>query len=250
MKLLIIFLGTIIGIIAFFFILLLIIWMKIKVSARKLRLDKVNFSSIIDEIKKGMNDSRYNQKHISGMTKLLKPSIEKDFPTFNESELYNMTETGLRGIFNSLENRVVFNNLPLLKEQLVQTIEDYKSSKIKVFYDDIVFHAFSLKKYYKKDGVATIEVQTSLEYFYKKEKNGKILDNYSNYKKQTRYTVDFIYVYDITQVKDYTRVLGIHCPNCGAPVTKLGDKVCEYCHSGLDDLNLKNWMMSSYREDY
>lgn len=250
MKLLIILLGTIIGIIAFFFILLSILWMKIKVSAKKLGLDKANFNSIIDEIRKGMNDSRYNQKHISGMTKLLKPSIEKDFPTFNESELYNMTETGLRNIFNSLENREVNNKLPLLKEQLVQTIEDYKSSKIKVFYDDIVFHAFSLKKYYKKDGVATIEVQTSLEYFYKKEKNGKLLDDYSNYKKQTRYTVDFVYVYDITQVKDYTRVLGIHCPNCGAPLKKLGDKVCEYCHSGLDDLNLKNWMMSSYREDY
>ena len=250
MKILIIFLGTIIGIIAFLFIIFLIILAKIKVSARKLGLNNINFKSIIDDIKNGMNDARYNQKHISGMTKLLKPSIERDFPTFNESELYNMAETGLRTIFNSLEDREVNNKLPLLKEQLKETIDDYKSSKVKVFYDDIVFHAFSLKKYYKTGGVATIEVQISLEYFYRKEKGNKVLENYSNYKKQTRYTVKFIYVYDITQVKDYTRVLGIHCPNCGAPVTSLGEKVCEYCHSGLDDLNLKNWMMSSYHEDY
>lgn len=250
MKLLIIFFGTIIGIILFLFIIFLIIWAKIKVTTKKMGFDNLNFSSMIEEIKKGMYDSRYNQKHISGMTKILKPIIEKDFPTFNESELFNKSETGLRTIFNSLESLTVTDSLPLLKEQLKQLINDYKSSNTRVKYDDIVFHAFSLKKYYKKDGVATIAVQTSLEYFYKLEKGKKIIDNYSNYKKQTRYTIEFIYVYDITQVKDYTRVIGIHCPNCGAPVTKLGNKVCDYCHSGLDDLNLKNWMMSFYHEDY
>lgn len=250
MKLLVIFLGTIFGIIAFFFILFLIIWAKIKISAKKLGFDKINLRSIIDEIKKGSNDIKYNQKHVSGMTKLLKPTIERDFPTFNESELYNMTETGLRTIFNSLEQKQVDNSLPLLNNQLQQIIKDYNNDSINVKYDDIKFHAFSIKNYYKKDGVATIKVQASLEYFYKKEKGKKVVENYSNYKKQTRYTVDFIYVYDITQVKDYTHVIGIHCPNCGAPITVLGKKVCSYCHTELDDLNLKNWMMSSYREDY
>ena len=250
MKLLVIFFGIIIGIIAFLLILFLIIWAKIKVSAKKLGLDKINLSSIIDEIKKGSFDAKYNQKQVSGMTRLLKPTIERDFPTFNESELFNKAETGLRTIFNCLENKEVTNDLPLLKEQLKQIINDYNSSNISVKFDDIVFHAFSIKKYTKKSGVATIQVQASLEYYFKKEKGTKVIDNYSNYKKQTRYTVDFIYVYDVTQVKDYTRVIGIHCPNCGAPVTKLGEKVCSYCHSGLDDLNLKNWLMSSYKEDY
>lgn len=250
MKLLVIFLGTIIGIIGFFFILFLIIWSKIKLSARKLGLNDVNLKSIIDEIKKGSLNAKYNQKHISGMTKLLVPSIERDFPTFNESELYNKTETNLRTIFNTLEEKKVTNDLPLLKSQLKEIIADYKSSKINVKYDDIKFHAFAIKKYNKKDGVATITVQTSLEYYYRLEKGNKVVEDYSNYKKQTRYTVDFIYVYDITQVKDYTRVIGIHCPNCGAPLTKLGNKTCDYCHTGLEDLNLKNWCMSSYREDY
>ncbi len=250
MKLLVILLGTILGIIAFLLIIFLIIWAKIKASARKLGLDNVNLSNVFDEIKKGMHDSNYNQKHISGITKLLKPNIERDFKTFNESELYTKAETGLRTIFNSLEEKQVKNELPLLKEQLREIINDYKISKINVKFDDVVFHNFALKKYYKKDGVATIQVQTSLEYYFKKEKDNKIVENYSNYKKQTRYTVDFIYVYDITQVKDYTRVLGVHCPNCGAPLTKLGDKICDYCHSGVEDLNLKNWMMSAYHEDY
>lgn len=250
MELLVIFLGILFGIVLFLLIIFFIIWAKIKLSARKLGLDNVNFKNVIEEIKKGINDTRYEKKHISGMTKLLKPNIEKDFKTFNESELYNKTETGLRTIFNSLEEKNVNNELPLLKEQLKATISDYKSSKINVKYDDILFHDFALKKYYKKDGVATIQVQTSLEYYFKKEKDKEIIENFSKYKKQTRYTVDFIYVYDVTQVKDYTRVLGVHCPNCGAPLTRLGDKICDYCHTGVEDLNLKNWQMSSYREDY
>lgn len=250
MKLLVIFLGVIFGIIIFLSIIALIIWSKIKLSARKLGIDNIKFSSMLDEIKKGVNDANYNPKHISGMTRLLLPNIERDFKTFNESELYNKAETGLKIIFNSLEEKKVSNELPLLKGLLQETINDYKSSEINVKYDDIVFHDFALKKYYKKDGVATIKVQTSLEYYFKKEKGKKIVENYSNYKKQTRYTVDFIYVYDITQVKDYTRVLGVHCPNCGAPLTKLGDKICDYCHTGVEDLNLKNWEMSSYHEDY
>lgn len=161
MKLLIIFLGIVFGIFMFLFIIALIIWAKIKVSARKLGLGDVNFRSLIDEIKKGMNEEKYNKKHISGMTRLLIPSIENDFKTFNESELYNKAETGLRTIFNSLEDKKVSNELPILKNQLKQIIEDYKSSNITVKYDDIVFHDFAIKKYYKKDGVATIQVQTS-----------------------------------------------------------------------------------------
>lgn len=250
MKLLVIFLGTIIGIIGFFLILFLIIWTKIKVSARKLGLSNVNLKSVMDEIKKGMHDADYNQKSISGMTKLLVPSIERDFKTFSESELFNKTETNLRTIFNTLENKRVTKDLPLLADQLRETIKDYNSSNISVKYDEVKFHAFAIKKYNKKNGVATITVQASLEYYYKKEKDKKVIENYSDYKKQTRYTVEFIYVYDITQVKDYTKVIGIHCPNCGAPLTKLGDKTCDYCHTGLEDLNLKNWCMSSYHEDY
>ncbi|MBQ9318698.1 MAG: zinc ribbon domain-containing protein [Bacilli bacterium] len=249
MKVLAIFFGTIFGIIAFFLILAFIIWVKIKMIARKAGFDKFNLQYLIDDLKKGVNDIKYNPKHISGMTNLLRPLIERDFPTFNESELFNKTETGLRTIFNSLEDKKVDKSLPLLKEQLKQIIDDYISCDINVKYDEVKFHAFSIKKYNKKDGVATIQVQCSLEYYYKKEKKGKVIENYSNYKKQTRYTVEFIYVYDVTQVKEYTKVIGVHCPNCGAPLKSLGHKVCDYCHTGLEDLNLKNWLMSSYKED-
>ena len=247
MSLLMIFLGTIIGIIGFLIIMALFLYNKIKNAARANGFGSLK--NLIGEIKKGEEEYNNNPKHVSGMTRLLKPTIEKDFPTFNESEIFNMSETSLRTIFNDLESLSVSGKLPLLNEQIRQIIEDFKSNSVKVRYDDVVFHAFAIKNYYKKNGVATIQVSTSLEYFYSKEKNNKI-EYSSSHKKQTSYTVDFIYVYDITQIKDYTKVIGITCPNCGAAVKDLGNKVCRYCGSALEDVNLKNWMISSYHEDY
>ena len=29
----------------------------------------------------------------------------------------------------------------------------------------------------------------------------------------------------------------------------LNNKVCRYCNTGLEDINLKNWFISSYKED-
>lgn len=248
MKLLMILLGTIIGIVVFLSLIILFVYIKVRRSAKKLGFS--NFNGLMDEIKKGENDYKYNHKPVSGMTRLLKPTIEKDFPSFNESELFNMTETNLLMIFNTIEDKEFKGNLPLLNDKLKEIIKDYKTNNINVKYDDVYFHGFAIKDYYKKSGVATIKVSTSLEYYYTKEKDNKIIENYSDYKKQTSFTVDFIYVYDVTQIKDYTNVIGINCPNCGAPVKDLGNKVCRYCNTGLEDLNLKNWHISSYKEDY
>ena len=243
-----IFFGTIIGIIIFLMLVILIIYIKLKCKVKEFGF--TNLKSLMKDIKSGEDNYKYNHKSVSGMTKLLKPTIEKDFPSFNESELFNMTETSLRTVFNTLEAKQLTGKLPLLNEQLRQIIEDYKTNNISVRYDDVSFHAFAIKDYYKKSGVATLQVSTSLEYYYKKEKDNHIVENYSDYKKQTSFTVNFIYVYDITQIKDYTRVIGITCPNCGAPVKDLGNKVCRYCNTAIEDVNLKNWLVSSYKEDY
>ena len=50
-----------------------------------------------------------------------------------------------------------------------------------------------------------------------------------------------------TQISHKTSI--IRCPHCGAPVKTLGQKQCEYCTSGLEDINLKSWFISSYKED-
>ena len=85
MKLLMIFLGTIFGIIIFLGLLFLIAYVKLLKYGKRLGFKNLR------QIKNIINDDTYEHndriKSVSGMTKLLLPSIVRDFPNFSESEL-------------------------------------------------------------------------------------------------------------------------------------------------------------------
>ena len=42
--------------------------------------------------------------------------------------------------------------------------------------------------------------------------------------------------------------VGVTCPNCGAPVTRLGSKFCEYCGSGLREISVRVWSINRIAE--
>lgn len=250
MNPLIIFFAIILGVIIFLTILVLIIKNKIKIILNKFGFN--NFSHLSEEIKRGEILERTTPKHTPGMTKLLIPKIVKDFPNFNEKELFNKVETSLLLIFSSLENKKLTysEELILIKEKLKEKINDMKESNISEKYYDVKFHNHALKFYKKDSYTLNITVSTSLEYFYEKKKNDKVLIDYTKYKKQTLYTVDFIYVYNPEEISKKQNLIGINCPNCGAPVKDLGNKICRYCSSGLEDINLKSWHIALYKEEY
>lgn len=250
MNILTIFLTIILGVIIFLTIFVICIKNKITNILNKLGFN--NIEHIASEIKKGEVEALTTPKHTPGMTKLLIPKIVKDFPNFNEKELFNKVETSLLLIFNSLENKKLLNNeeLVLIKEKLKETINDMKENNISEKYYDIKFHNHALKYYKKDSSTLNITVSTSLEYFYEKKQNDKIIKDHTKYKKQTLYTVDFIYIFDPNKINKYQNLIGINCPNCGAPVKDLGNKVCRYCSSGLEDINLKSWHIALYKEEY
>lgn len=205
---------------------------------------------LVSMIKEGENEGLTRKKSISGMSSLIVPRIVKDFPNFSESELYRKVETSLLAIFNSLENEVVLNKVELnvIKTNLELTIQELKNSNISKHYKDIKFHNHAIKNYKKSDGVLMISIATSLEYFYKEVKDDKIVIEYNDFKKQTVYETKFIYVYDPEKYESTKNLIGIHCPNCGSPVKNLSNKHCSYCGSGLEDINLKSWFISEYKE--
>ena len=247
MKLLI-FLGVIMGTIIFFILIFLILRAKLKIYISKFGFNSI--SELRDEISKSSEEFKNNPRHISGMTKLIIPNIVRDFPNFSEKELYNKVETSLLLIFSSLETKKLKYNdeLILVKEKLRQQIEDFNNAGISVKYDDVKFHDFAIKYYKNTDGVLNITVETSVEYYYQKKIKDKIKEEYKDYKKQTTYTCEFIYVYNQDKLPKYQTLIGISCPNCGAPLEDLGKKVCKYCHTGLEDINLKSWHIAKYKE--
>ena len=246
----IIFLAIILGVIIFLIIFVITIKNKITNILNKLGFNSIEH--IASEIKRGEIEARTTPKHTPGMTKLLIPKIVKDFPNFNEKELFNKVETSLLLIFNSLETKKISNSeeLVLIKEKLKEITNDMKESNISERYYDIKFHNHAIKYYKKDSSTLNITVSTSLEYFYEKKQNDKVIKDYTKYQKQTLYTVDFIYIFDPNKISKHQSLIGINCPNCGAPVKDLGNKVCRYCSSGLEDINLKSWHIALYKEEY
>ena len=213
-------------------------------------------TALYNESKEAAALEKSRHKQVSGMTKMLLPEIQKDFKDFNEKEIYLLVEKSLIAIFNALENKDLScleeDEFNLIKQKIKEQIVDLENNNITYKYDDIVFHKHAIKSYKKQKDVATIEISTSLEYYYNKRKDNKDISQ-DNVKRQTRYTTQLVYIIDNTKTGFDINILGLHCPNCGSPVKSLQQTHCSYCQ-GSTDIQvaslLKCWKIINFKEDY
>ena len=244
-------LGAFFGIIAviFFIIFLILIIVRVKFGGNVYRDVKDAF-----KYAKDLKKQEYARpKDVSGMTKLLEEPILRDFSDFNIDVLFSLIEKNLRKIFTGIENHsaeeiVKDPDLVLMWSKMQDIVEDMKNQDIQIKYDQVAFNRHAIKNYEKKHGKATITTSSSVEYYYKS--NVKKDTNYEDVKKQTRYTCEFVYVYDEQKVGYDKEAFGVHCPNCGAPLRRLGAGNCDYCGVHVEPINLKAWKMASYKEDF
>ncbi len=241
--------GAIVGLLIVIGVIILIVYNKIKTIANPYNL--INIGSNFEGIRDIITDTQDDEKSISGLTKLLEPRILQDFPDFNKELIFSKIESNLSQIFNIIENKEIYDNydIQLVLPSLTEKIEDMKRRQVNETYDNIVFHRHAIKSYEKKDGIATIKISSALEYYYTKKINGNILNNNGNEKKQVRIISTFVYVYDTYKIKKGQPVFIMRCPNCGAPLKYLENMCCEYCKANINEINLKSWLMVSYKEE-
>lgn len=229
--------------------IMLFIYVKAKEFSKSLGFS--NLSSLANMIKESDEEAKYRHKTISGMTEILLPTIRKDFQNFNEAEIYNKVETSLLAIFSSISKKEVrdINELIAIKYNLEEKIKDMQKSEIEIDISEVVFHEHAIKSYKKDRDVLEIQINTSLEYLYKMSKKGKVISN-NDYKRQTTYTTTFVYIYNEEDYVEGKNNFTLHCPNCGAPLKNIKKHYCPYCNSGVEDINLRNWYIIDYKENY
>ena len=105
-------------------------------------------------------------------------------------------------------------------------------------FDQIKLHRTEIHQYRKSDGKCIITFQTSLECFhYINDENGQMIAGDRQYKYQTKFNTDLIYVQDLDKMKnDYDDALALTCPNCGASFQAAAgySSKCPYCGGYLN----------------
>lgn len=251
-----IFLFVLLGTLSAFLIIIFLIYLLLRFTLNKFGFQGKGLFALYQESKRINEVEKQRIKNISGMTKVILPVILEDFPEFNENHFYLLVEKSLRNIFLALEKKqqkyLDDEDLNIIKQKLQLQIEDLKENHISYKFDDIIFHKHAIKSYKKEKGMVILTISSSLEYYYEEKKGNKIIKQ-DEYKKQTRYTTKFVYIVDSKQAGFDLNVLGLNCPNCGSPVTKLTDYNCAYCNAVLNiqvaNL-LKCWKIIDYKEDY
>lgn len=195
-------------------------------------------------------------KNVIGMTQVVEPSIKRDIPDFTTNQLYSMVENSLTKIFDCLEKKSTDGikgdkDLDLIFYKVEDKVREMNEKNYYVKFDGVHFNRHGIKEYKKGDGVATIIINSSVGYLYETNIPGE--EHYSGLKKETRYTCEFVYVYDETKAGYREFAQGIHCPNCGAPFRQINEGNCEYCGIFIKPINLtnlKHWKIANYKEDF
>lgn len=189
-------------------------------------------------------------KSVSAMTRLELPRIEKDFPEFSWPEWRQRSENILKGYFEAVEHKDLSYLKDAgygLKEQVRLAIQDAYERDITEKFDAVKVHCCEIARYQREPFLCRVAVQLSVEYLHSLDDKGiyKVLENE---KEQHRYELEIVYVQDVSVIGTTDMGVGINCPNCGAPVSSLGDKVCAYCSTEIEPINIRVWTANKISE--
>ncbi|MBO5484994.1 MAG: zinc ribbon domain-containing protein [Lachnospiraceae bacterium] len=192
-------------------------------------------------------------KSVSAMTSLLLPKIVSDFPDFQYDEMKERAENLLTQYLRAVTQRnaaILTDGNTELKQQLDNHIQMLSVQDLQEHFDQIKIHRTEINQYRKTDGRCIITFQSALEcYHYITEPSSAIKEGSRDYKYQTKYNTDLIYIQDRNLVEnELDNALGVNCPNCGAPLSSLGAKKCEYCGTPVIEINIHAWSFSNVEE--
>ena len=193
-------------------------------------------------------------KSVSGATSLYLPRIVKDFPDFHYDEMRSRSDALLTAYLNGIDSGTV----PLtteegitseLKEKYALRIQNLKNHGMTEHFKNIRIHRTEIKQYRKTAGRCSVIFETSIQYYHYKMNGSAVAEGSKDRMEQARYNVEMVYIQDRDLVENASDMgLAMNCPNCGAPLPKLGAKVCAYCESPIAEFQIKVWNFSDVQE--
>lgn len=171
-------------------------------------------------------------KSLSSMDSIYLERINKDFPGINVNELKSMSKDVIFNIFRAIDMKDSSLALDCVRSLVESKISNNKGKTVK--HDNLNIHKVVISKYENDRGVATIHFGCSFEYYYSE-------DDKVRKKVQDRAMIDFVYIIDESKVSVEKKNLGLNCPNCGSPLSYVGEKICKYCKTPIVDIVKRVW---------
>lgn len=211
-------------------------------------------NSIVDALNQSQRTAQDEHKSVNSMTKTYLPQIMRDFPEFSYEQFKIKAEHALLSAFAAISN----DNISLMRDaseefktKVRSLIEMNEANEVDEDYSDCVIHQTEINSYTKRAGICRIMLQSSLEYYHtvKRKSDGKVVQGNSDIKAQEKYNVELVYIQDKTKLEKIAmgdNAVGSHCPNCGAPITVLGAKHCEYCGTEVTQINVLVWSINNF----
>ena len=221
-----------------------------------------------------------NSQHprsISDMTSVYAPMLAGDFPDLNLKQLISSAENKLcsalyaiqEGSADSVdlqtgtreyasdeesnpgaeekEDHLFLGATPDYAAQIQRQIADLAAEDRIEYFEKVKIHRTGINAYQKNAGTCVITLQTAIEYLHYIKQNGIVVSGSQQTIEQDRYNLSIIYVYDVSLLpSSATNVVGINCPNCGAPVKGLGNKHCEFCGSAIQAIDIRIWRINQF----
>lgn len=213
-----------------------------------------NASFALSALKEGLQDQEEElentPKSVNGMTSLCLPRIIADFPAFNWNEFRQKSENMLKSAFLALTKDDITKLTDAssdLRTQISLAIATNKEQCQHEVFKDVQIHQTEIATYRKMGGTCVITLQTSVGYFHYIEKAGDLIEGSKDTRQQVRYSVELQYIQDVTKIAEGKTALGVTCPNCGAPITSVGQKTCPYCGLAVTEININAWALNCYK---
>ena len=191
-------------------------------------------------------------KSVSAMTGVCLPRIQRDFPEFGWEQFRAMAESLLKEALlaiGSQDMTPLAGASPELRRQVELAIRDDRARGVRRRYEDIRIHRTEIAAYTKEAGSCTITIQMAVGCLRWDERGGEVVSGSRELPVQTKYDMELAYIQDPVRAgTSGGEGVGLSCPNCGAPVTGLGAKRCEYCGTAVTELNLRVWSFQGFRE--
>lgn len=171
-----------------------------------------------------------------GIDSLVLPEIQRDFPNLNINEMKKVAENSILQVFKAINHKqakLLKNANEKMLNDIQQQINTLENSNLKI--DGVKIHKTVINKYDREKSTCRLVFQTSVGY--RVHKNKEII------KKEDRINTEFIYIYNYENIATHESI-SLKCPNCGAPIQTLGEKICPYCKSGIIDLATKTWKLN------